>query len=141
ESPTLIGFTDSQLHEIVDFDGLMQRLRENAVDHPLKPVLQAPAQPATAEDFDPVATEVARFVNDPEYVSLTMTIRFTAAGLSLGRQPRGHEMHFFAHPRRDPEEDSRILSLLRASAFSRSWTTSAIVAEHASFTFRSRARA
>jgi hypothetical protein len=31
EPPALIGFSDKQLHEIVDFDGLMQRLREIAV--------------------------------------------------------------------------------------------------------------
>jgi hypothetical protein len=38
EPPALVGFSDKQLHEIVDFDGLMQRLREIAADRPLKPV-------------------------------------------------------------------------------------------------------
>jgi hypothetical protein len=52
EVPALIGFSDRQLHEIVDFDGLMQRLREIAADHPLKPVSQPAAEPATGEEFE-----------------------------------------------------------------------------------------
>lgn len=40
-----------------------------------------------------------------------MTIRFTDDGLSLGRRDGGYEMGFFAHPRHDPHEASRILTL------------------------------
>jgi hypothetical protein len=54
EPPALIGFSDKQLHEIVDFDGLMQRLREIAADHPLKPISQRVAEPAGDEDFESV---------------------------------------------------------------------------------------
>jgi hypothetical protein len=111
EPPALIAFSDSQLHEIVDFDGLMQRLREIVVDHPLKPVAQTAEEPATGEDFHTLSTEVARFLNDTECVSVTMTIRFTDDGLSLGRRERGFEMGFFAHPRRDPHQAPKILSL------------------------------
>src|SRR2546426_9552834 len=111
EPPALIAFSDSQLHEIVDFDGLMQRLREIAVDHPLKPVAQTLEEPATVEDFHTLSVEVARFLDDAECVSVTMTIRFTDDGLSLGRREGGYDMDFFAHPRRNPDDDSRILSL------------------------------
>ena len=111
EPPALIGFSDKQLHEIVDFDGLMQRLREIAADHPLKPIPQPAAEPATDEDFESVPREVGRFLNDPECVSLTMTIRFTDDGLSLGRREGGYEMGFFPHPRRDPDEAGKVLSL------------------------------
>jgi hypothetical protein len=111
EPPALIGFSDKQLHEIVDFDGLMQRLREIAADHPLKPVPQHSSEPATDEDFESVPNEVGRFLNDPDCVSLTMTIRFTDDGLSLGRREGGYEMGFFPHPRRDPDEAGKLLSL------------------------------
>lgn len=111
EPAAVIGFSDSQLHEIVDFDGLMQRLREIAVDHPLKPVAQTVEEPATVEDFDTLSAEVARFLNDAECVSVTMTIRFTDDGLSLGRREGGYEMGFFAHPRHDSHEASKILTL------------------------------
>ena len=111
EPSALIGFSDSQLHEIVDFDGLMQRLREIAVDHPLKPVAETAEEPATVEDFESLSAEIARFLNEAECVSVTMTIRFTDNGLSLGRREDGYEMGFFAHPRRDPHEAARILSL------------------------------
>ena len=111
EPPALIRFSDSQFDEIVDFDGLMQRLREIAVDHPLKPVAQTVEEPATVEDFHTLSPEVARFLNDAECVSVTMTIRFTDDGLSLGRREGGYEMGFFAHPRQDPHEATRILTL------------------------------
>jgi hypothetical protein len=65
EPPALIGFSDGQLHEIVDFDGLMQRLGEIAADHPPKPIPQPAAEPATDEDFESVPGEVSRFLNDP----------------------------------------------------------------------------
>src|SRR5947207_3298719 len=80
EPPALIGFSDRQLHGIVDFDGLMQILREIAVDHPLKPVAQTAGEPATFEDFDTLSAEVAKFLNDTECASVTMTIRFTDDG-------------------------------------------------------------
>jgi hypothetical protein len=111
EAPALIGFSDKQLHEIVDFDGLIQRLREIAADDPLKPVSPPVAQPATDEDFQSLAEEVERFLNDPECVSLTMTIRFTNDGLSLGRRESGYEMGFFLHPRRDPDGAGKLRSL------------------------------
>ena len=111
EPPVLIGFSDKELHEIVDFDGLIQKLREIAADHPLKPILPPVAQPATDEDFQSVPGEVGRFLNDPECVSLTMTIRFTDDGLSIGRRDAGYEMGFFPHPRRDPDEAGKLLSL------------------------------
>ena len=43
-----------------------------------------------------------------------MTIRFTDNGLSLGRDENGYRMTFWTHPRHDPEEDPRILSLFRS---------------------------
>jgi len=111
EPPALMGFSGKQLHEIVDFDGLMQRLLEIAADHPLKPISPPVAEPAGDEDFESVPGEVERFLNDPECVSLTMTIRFTDDGLSLGRREGGYEMGFFPHPRREPDKVAKLLSL------------------------------
>jgi len=98
----LIPFSDKQLHEIVDFSGLIQRIREIAVDHPLQPIPDLAAERATADDFDTLEPEIAQFLNSPKYVSLTITIRFTDDGLSLGRRDEGYDIHFFAHPRRVP---------------------------------------
>jgi hypothetical protein len=111
DGPTLIAFSDKQLHEIVDFSGLLQRIREIAADHPLQPIPHLAAEPATADDFDTLEPEITKFLNSPEYVSLTITIRFTDDGWSLGRRDGGYDIGFFAHPRQDPDEDSRILSL------------------------------
>jgi hypothetical protein len=109
--PASVGFSDEQLHAIVDFDGWMHTLREIAADHPLTPVSQPVVEPATDEDFESLPGAVARFLTEPEDVSLTMTIRFTDGGLSIGRCEGGYEMSFFPHPRRDPDEAGKVLSL------------------------------
>ena len=70
----------------------MHTLREAAADHPLKPIRQTAVEPATDRNFGSIPGEVARFLNDPEGVSLAMTILFTADGLSLGRREVGYEM-------------------------------------------------
>ncbi len=111
DGPALIAFSDTPLHEIVDFDGLIQRVREIAVDHPLQPLPEIPSTPADSDEFASLGPEIAKFLNSPEYVSLTITIRFTDDGLSLARRDEGYTIDFFAHPRHDPDEDSRILSL------------------------------
>ena len=111
EGPGLIAFSDRQLHEIVDFSGLIQRIREIAVDHPLRPVPELASTPTGVDEFESLGPEIAKFLDSPEYVSLTTTIRFTDDGLSLGRREGGYGIHFFVHPRHDPTEDSRILSL------------------------------
>ena len=111
EQSELIGFSDKQLHGILDFDGLIQRLREVAADHPLTPIAQTTAEPARSEDFASISSEVERFLTESDMVSLTMTVRFTDDGLSLGRDENGYCMTFYTHPRHDPEEDPRILSL------------------------------
>src|SRR5262249_19828421 len=108
EVPALIAFSDKQLHGIVDFSGLIQTIREIAADHPLQPIPNLAAEPATADDFATLEPEIAKFLNSPECVSLTITIRFTDDGLSLGRRDEGYDIDLFAHSRQDPDEDSRI---------------------------------
>ena len=111
ESPTVIAISDRDLHQIDDFDGLMQRLREISADHPLRPHPQPAAEPAADEDVALVSGEVASFLSDPECVGLTMTIRYTGDGLSLGRRAGGLEMRFHPQARRDPGEAAGLLSL------------------------------
>jgi hypothetical protein len=111
EPPTMVAFSDNQLHEIVDFDGLVERLREIGINHPLKSATKVAAEPATTEEFASIAGELSRFLDDPEFVSVTITIRFTDDGLSLSRRDVGYDMGFFTHHRRDPNQDNKILSL------------------------------
>ena len=68
-------------------------------------------EPAAVEDFDMLSPEVARFLADAECVSMTVMIRFTDDALSLGRREGGYKMGFFAHPRHDPHEAAKILTL------------------------------
>lgn len=109
----LHAFTDRQLHEILDFPALLRTLRAIAADHNNKrPSLTASA--ATHEEFGSLRSEIAKFLNDSECASLTVTIRFTSDALSLSRGERGCEMHFFMRPRVDPDRDTKILALFVA---------------------------
>jgi len=114
EPEPLIAFSDQQLFEILDFPGLIRWIQAAAVDHPLKSPLQADAVPPTDAEFGSLSAEIAEFLTDPEYLSLTITLRFTDDGLSLGRTDNGYQMHFFTQPRLDPDEDSKILSFFEA---------------------------
>ena len=82
---------------------------------------------------------MSRFLDDPEFVSVTITIRFTDDGLSLARRDVGYDMGFFTHPRRDPAEDDTILSLFGSIGVQRGWTTCAMGAVRARSPFPSRA--
>jgi hypothetical protein len=57
------------------------------------------------------AQELPQVLDDPDCVSLSVTIRFTNNGLSIGRNGDGSAMHLHTKPRRDPDEASMILSL------------------------------
>lgn len=105
--PTLVGFTDEQLYEILDFPGLVSVLNEVAVDHPLEKSIEAVSDPLSATAaFDELRDNVQRFLVSPEYVSVTATIRFTDDAVSLGRGTAdGVELDLFLRPRREPEKE------------------------------------
>jgi len=113
----LVGFTDEDLYQILDFEALQRRLAEIAADHPLHTIPSADAAAlAPNTDFSGLAIKVAEFIATPDCVSLTITILFTDDGFSLGRpvasrESADYQVTFFPHPRRDPTEESKIRSL------------------------------
>lgn len=102
---------DADLHSILDFDGLARQLREIASRHPVHPLPVVAVEPPTDREFEPIPGAVERALGDPECISVTMTIRFTDDGFSVGREPDGCRMTFFTHPRLDPSEETRVLAL------------------------------
>jgi hypothetical protein len=112
EDRPLIGFTDAQLHQILDFPGLLSTLGEVAAEHPLHRLPEHAPVPATDAEFQSLPAELRRLLDSTGPQSLTMTIRFTDDGFSVGREADGSfAAHLFPHPRIEPEEAEKILAL------------------------------
>ena len=101
---------DADLHSILDFGGLARKLREIASLHPVHPLPMVAVEPPTDAEFAPIPGAVDRALDDPECLSVTMTIRFTDDALSVGREPAGWRMSLGTSPRLDPDEDARLLA-------------------------------
>jgi hypothetical protein len=108
ETDSFLSVTDDQLYSVLDFPGLLAVLEELAAD-PFHAVQPWNATLATIDDFADLRDPVRRFLEDLDFVSLTITIRFRELALSLS--PRNHdglEMYFYPRPRRDRELEPRI---------------------------------
>ena len=112
----MTGFPEEQLHEIVDFAGLIERLREVSLDHPLHPVGKRTAALLTPDaNFGDLDDRVLQFVGNPACDSLLITIRYTDDGFSLNRRDDGSlEMHFYLRPRRRAQDETAIRALFAA---------------------------
>lgn len=101
----------AQLGSMLDFDGLARQLREIASRHPIHPLPIVAVEPPTDAEFAPIRGAVDRALDDPECLSVTLTIRFDGGGLSVGREADGFRMSFFTQTRRDPSVETRVLAL------------------------------
>jgi hypothetical protein len=101
---------DTQLHSMLDFDGLARRLREIASLHPLHQLPVVAVEPPSEQEFATIPGAVDRALNDPECLSVTLTIRYGGRGLSVGREPAGWQMSLGTSPRLDPDDDARVLA-------------------------------
>lgn len=111
--PELLGIQDDQLHEILDFQGLISELSSVAIDHPLHRS-DAPSRATLplCMDFGDLDTQLERFTGDPQYRSVTITVRYTDDGISLGRNDVGQiELAFFPKPRTEGDRELRLRTL------------------------------
>jgi hypothetical protein len=111
EPEPLSALSDDELHGVLDFEALIRMLAAIAQDHPLRAAPVESIVPAGDAEFATLSERVAEFLENEELRSVTITIRFTDDGFSLSRSDREITMGFFTHPRLDPTEDSKILSL------------------------------
>jgi hypothetical protein len=107
---SLLALSDEQLYQVVDFPGLLEKLREVAADHPLRSSPESGIAATAAPDD--LRENVEKFLTDPRCAGFTATIRFTDDGLSLKRdRDGGRQIGFFTHPRRGTDEEERIRTL------------------------------
>lgn len=102
---------DSQLWQVLDLHGLLVRLQELTHFHPFQAV--PPPSPPIALDasaLNSLAPEITRLIADSSQESVTITIRFTDDGFSIGRSRLGGlAANFFTHPLLDRREEEKIL--------------------------------
>ena len=111
EEPSFFAFADEELHEILDFPGLLRALAEVAADHPIQAPAPAAPSPSSTDPFAELQPRLAQFLDDPELVGLTITILFTDDGLSFNRGNEGVEVSFFLATRREAEQEAHIRAL------------------------------
>lgn len=114
EPEPMFAMKDQDLHQLLDFDGLIRQLRAVAQDHPLHPAPVANIAPAGDAELATLPDRVSAFLQNQELSSVTITIRFTDDGFSLSRSDQEITIGFFTHPRLDAFEDQKILSLLNS---------------------------
>lgn len=111
---TLVAIDDDQLYEVLDFQGAIDALAEVAADHPLNKE-SPPARPSSVPPeatIDDLPVHLSRFVADPDLIALTITVRYTDNGCSIGRRDDGKfEMSFYPKPRREPGKEEKIRQL------------------------------
>lgn len=101
---------DAQLGSMLDFDALARRLREIASLHPVHPLPIVAVEPPTDAEFTPIPGAVDRALDDPECLSVTLTIRYGGGALSVEREPDSCRISLVTEPRLDPEEDARVFA-------------------------------
>ena len=117
-SPEFLVVPEEQLPSVLDLPGLILRLQELATLHPLRPVPARQIEAPGDAEFATIPAEVDRVLTDPDVVSVTMTIRFTDDGLSIGRDGDSCVFHFHPKPAREPEREARLRALFARSGYS-----------------------
>ena len=107
-----MGFPDEQLYSVLEIDALRTKLAELSTLHPLSPPTKSDERLGMSDAArDELRLRIREFLDEPECVSVTITILYTDDGLSIGRCPAGgYELDFFAHPKLD-DEDEKILRM------------------------------
>lgn len=112
--PASLVMPDDQLHGVLDFSVLIERLSEVAVDHPLS---QPPpsAGPASGADLSGLEAHISRFFTESDTVLLTITVEFTNDGLSFSRFSDGTtNLLLSARPRLDPKREAALRAACEA---------------------------
>jgi len=100
--PIRTGIRVEQLHQILDLNGLIAHLGELIDLHPLLPLPPvAPGSLQPRKEIPELASLVAKVLGFDGRHSVTMTIRYTDNGFSIGRHEDGLHASFFPNVHRE----------------------------------------
>lgn len=113
----LVVFSADQLYQILDFSGLRRAIEEVAADHPLYPPTLF--EPIGQLDLTELSERVHEFLTNRDFAALTIVIRFTDDGVSIGRRDEdGLEMNFFLRSKQEPNHEAAIRTLFEERGWS-----------------------
>jgi hypothetical protein len=109
----LIGFSESTLCRLLNFDGLL------AVMNELQAVRPRPGR--SAENMTPeqvleqhsLRERITEFLASSAPARLHLQVRYTDSGLFLTKEAAGLEIRLYTRPLRAPEEDARLLAIMK----------------------------
>jgi len=116
DEPDGIAFAESQLYELLDFDGLLRVIREQQVGEGKSRIRGAHIAPDELLKKYGMRERVAAFLSS-EASSLSLEVRYTDDGMFIEKTADGAEFHFFTHPLRYSEQNSRMNGLLESKAW------------------------
>lgn len=108
-----VGFNESQLYQILDFDGLINVLKELRAVRPNSMIPPSPIEAHALLSASPLAARIEEFLEAPSSTQLYISIRYRDQGFFLKKTVSGLQLHLFTHPLRAADVNSRITSLIR----------------------------
>ena len=112
DTPSVITFDEDNLNMVIDFGELLLVIKQDAEYHPINRVEGQTSplginQAARAE----LEQRIRKLLADSDLISLTITIRYTVNGFSIGQKAGNIEMSFYPRPKIDPNPEIRIRHL------------------------------
>jgi hypothetical protein len=111
----LVAFTEPQLHEVLDVDGLRRWLR--GVERGVAPYPQ-PGRSAGTDDavFADLVPTIRVFLDEPQWLSLTVSARFGHGGVTVSRlEPGPVQFQTYFPNRFEPDVEADVRSLMTAA--------------------------
>ncbi len=114
EEECLTAFEERQLYQILDLQGLIQELTGLTDFHPLVKPAEPLRAPARRETFPEIAPQIERLFTSDELSVVTITIKYTDDGFSIGTSDDGGlRWTFFPDAKVEIEREAAIRIMFR----------------------------
>lgn len=108
------AFEDRQLYQVLDLQGLIRKLTGLIDFHPLEKPTEPLRPPTRREAFPEIAPEIERLLASDEWSAVTITIKYTDDGFSIGAGNDGRlHWDFFPKAKIETEREARIRAVFR----------------------------
>ncbi|HEU5136827.1 MAG TPA: hypothetical protein VFU13_16895 [Steroidobacteraceae bacterium] len=115
DGPVITAVRENELYQVLDLDGLIKSLGELVHLHPFKPLPQtAPGSPRLRDEIPELRGVAEKVLEMDGRRSVTMTIRYTDDGFSIGRNEAGLYAGFFVKVHLEAQLEREIRSIFAA---------------------------
>jgi hypothetical protein len=114
DEPIFVGFSDNQLHEVLDFDALLITLAAVAPDHPIDKTIAPVTLGVAEQEAAKLQPAIEAFLADDRVYAVGATICFTNDGVHLSHENDGTlSMTFYVQSPAPPDQGARIIQFFR----------------------------